>query len=43
MIEKQPEVSVMPLANVDDEVKLVALKMLAWRPPMKVEVAVEVD
>jgi len=42
LIEKQPEVSVMPLANVEEAVREVALKMLAWRPPMKVEVAVEV-
>jgi len=43
LIEKQPEVRVIPFAKVEDAVSEVALKMLAWSPPMKVEVAVEVD
>jgi hypothetical protein len=38
LIAKQPEVRLIPLANVDDAVADVALKIVAERPEAKVEV-----
>ena len=41
-IEKHPAVKLIPFANVDEAVALVALKMLALIPPVNVLVAVVV-
>ncbi len=42
LIAKHPEVKFTPLAKVEEAELEVALKMLAWIPPAKVEVAVVV-